>query len=419
MAEGGPQSATDPSTATPTGLGLDGAPEGGPEEAPAAAGGPTLLQVVPSLVTGGVERGTVDVAAAAAAAGYRSIVASEGGPMVRELTRAGAEHIELPLASKKPWVMRKNADRLVELIGAHAVDIVHVRSRAPAWSVWWATRRTGTPMVTTFHGTYNLGLPGKRRYNSIMTRGDRVIAISAFIADHMRRIYPEMETARIRVIPRGIDLTHYDPEQVSAERVIRLADRWRLPDGMPIVMLPGRLTRWKGQLLLVRALKELETRPVRCLLVGAAQGRDGYRREIEATAEKLGVADMVHVVGGCDDMPAAFKLADVVVSASTDPEAFGRVAVEGQAMGRPVVAPRHGGAPDQVLEGETGWLFNPGDPFDLAVKVDTALRLSPEARDRLYHKGIENARTQFDKRRMCADTLTVYSELLGAPSAEG
>ncbi len=405
MAEPGPESAP---------------PEGGTPDRASARGDdprPTLLQVVPSLVTGGVERGTVDVAAAAAEAGFRSLVASSGGPMVRELTRAGAEHIELPVDSKNPLTLRKNADRLAALIEAEGVDIVHVRSRAPAWSAWWATRRTGTPFVTTFHGTYNLGLPFKRRYNAVMTMGDRVIAISEFIADHMRQRYPEMNKAAIRVIPRGIDVGRYDPEQVSAERVIRLSERWRLPDGMPVVMLPGRLTRWKGQLLLLRALKELEGGPVRCLLVGASQGREGYVREIEETAERLGVADMVHVVGDCDDMPAAFKLADIVVSASTDPEAFGRVAVEGQAMGRPVIAPRHGGAPEQVIEGETGWLFNPGDPFDLAAKIDMALRLQPDARDRLYRAGIENARRHYDKRRMCADTIRVYRELLGAPAA--
>lgn len=412
MADGGPQNATDFAATFAASMRR--------AESRPTRGGPTLLQVLPSLVTGGVERGTVDVAAAAAAAGFRSIVASEGGPMVRELTRAGAEHIDLPMASKRPWVMRANADRLVELIRSESVDIVHARSRAPAWSAWWATRRTGTPMVTTFHGTYNLGFPGKRRYNSVMTRGDRVIAISEFIADHMRRNYGGMmDTARIRVIPRGIDMGHYDSEQVSAERVIRLSDRWRLPDGMPVVMLPGRLTRWKGQLLLLRALKELETRPVRCLLVGSAQGRTGYQREVEAMARKLGVADMVHVVGDCDDMPAALKLADVVVSASLDPEAFGRVAVEGQAMGRPVVAPRHGGAPEQVVEGRTGWLFNPGDPFDLAVKIDTALRLDSRARDRLYLQAVENARARFDKRRMCADTLAVYGEVLGVPVDAG
>jgi len=372
----------------------------------------TLLQVVPSLVTGGVERGTVDVAAAAARAGYRSIVASAGGPMVRELLRAGAEHIERPLASKNPLTLRRNADWLADLVAGEGVGLIHARSRAPAWSAYWAAQRTGAPFVTTFHGTYSLGAPGKKSYNSVMTRGDRVIAISGFIADHIRTHY-EIDPQRLRTIPRGVDAALYDSDAVSAERVVRLAERWRLPDGMPIVLLPGRLTRWKGQLLLIKALTAVEEGPVRCLLVGSSQGREGYRREIETAAAKLGVADMVHVIEDCDDMPAAYKLADVVVSASTDPEAFGRVAVEGQAMGRPVIAPRHGGALDQVREGETGWLFNPSDPYDLALKIDLALKLSPEARAAMHAAGVENVRTRFTKERMCADTLAVYDELLG------
>ena len=381
----------------------------------AGGAGRTILQVLPALKTGGVERGAVDVAAAAVAAGFRALVASAGGPMVRELDRAGAEHITLPVDSKNPVTIRRNIDRLESLIRGEGADVVHVRSRAPAWSAWYATRRTGTPLVTTFHGTYNFSTPLKRRYNAIMTRGDRVIAISEFIADHMRRNY-RMNTAAIRVIPRGVNLERFDPERVSPERVIRLSERWRLPDGMPVVMLPGRLTRWKGQILLVRALKEIERGPVRCLFVGAVAGRDAYAREIMNTAARLGVADMVHVVGDCDDMPAAYKLADVVVSASTDPEAFGRVAAEGQAMGRPVVAPRHGAAPEQVIEDGTGWLFNPGDPYDLALRIDTALSLDAPARERLYARSIENIRARFDNARMCADTLDVYRELLQAPA---
>lgn len=386
--------------------------QAGPESDPESPARRTLLQVVPSLVTGGVERGAVDVAAAAAAAGYRSIVASAGGPMVRELLRHGAEHIDRPLTSKNPLTLRRNADWLAQLIRDEGVDLVHARSRAPAWSAYWATQRTGTPFVTTFHGTYSLGAPGKKSYNSVMTRGDRVIAISGFIADHIQAHY-EIDPTRLRTIPRGIDAALYDSDAVSAERVIRLAERWRLPDGMPVVLLPGRLTRWKGQLLLLKALTAVECGPVRCLLVGSSQGREAYRREIEATADKLGVAGMVHVIEDCDDMPAAYKLADVVVSASTDPEAFGRVAVEGQAMGRPVIAPRHGGAVDQVEEGRTGWLFNPGDPYDLALKIDLALKLSPEQRAAMHAAGVEAARTRFTKERMCADTLAIYDELLG------
>lgn len=376
----------------------------------------TVLQVLPALVTGGVERGTIDVAIALKEAGFRALVASSGGPMTRELIRAEIEHIELPLASKNFFTMRRNAERLAEIVRAEGVDILHARSRAPAWSAFWAAQKTGARLVTTFHGTYNLGLPGKRYYNSVMTRADRVIAISEFIRRHIQETY-QSDGTRIRVIHRGIDIDLYSGDKVAPERLIRLSERWRLPDGVPVIMLPGRMTRWKGQTLLLRALAELKTRPVRCLLVGDSQGRDAYVREVESLAKRLKVDDVVHAVGGCDDMPAALKLADIVVSASTDPEGFGRVAVEGQAMGRVVVAPAHGAAPEQIDPGETGFLFRPGDPFDLANKLDDALTLSAERRAAICEAGIANARANFTKAGMCAATLDVYRELLHAPAA--
>ncbi|MGF1609928.1 MAG: glycosyltransferase [Kiloniellales bacterium] len=219
-------------------------------------GGPVILQVLPRLGTGGAERGTVDVAQAIVAAGGTAIVASEGGALERELARAGAHHVTLPLASKNPLVMRRNVGRLESLIEEHEVDILHARSRAPAWSAAAAARRKGCHFVTTFHGTYNASLPFKLRYNAIMVSGERVIAISEFIARHIHETYA-VEPARIRVIQRGVDLARFDPAKVSAERVIQLARAWRLPDGVPLIMLPGRLTRWKGQLLLLDALASL------------------------------------------------------------------------------------------------------------------------------------------------------------------
>ena len=376
----------------------------------------TVLQVLPALVTGGVERGTIDVAIALKAAGFRALVASSGGPMTRELTRAGIEHIELPLASKSYFTMRRNADHLARIIREQKVDIIHARSRAPAWSAYWASQETKAHFVTTFHGTYNFSNPLKRYYNSVMTKADRVIAISEFIRRHIQEHY-RIDGTKIRVIHRGIDIDLYSGENVSAERLIRLSERWRLPDGVPVIMLPGRMTRWKGQTLLLRALSQMSVRTVRCLLVGDAQGRDGFVREVEQLAKRLGVDGVVHAVGGCDDMPAALKLADIVVSASTDPEGFGRVAVEGQAMGRVVVAPRHGAAVEQIEDGHNGFLFRPGDAFDLANKLDYALEIGASRRQEIGAAGIENARQKFTKLGMCAATLDVYCELLKAPAA--
>jgi glycosyltransferase involved in cell wall biosynthesis len=220
---------------------------------------PAVLQVVPALVSGGVERGTVDLAGALVAAGWTAYVASAGGPMERLVTRAGAHHIHLPLASKNPLVMRRNAAALREIVRRHKIDIVHARSRAPAWSAWWASRTTGRRFVTTFHNAYDISMPLKRWYNSVMARGERVIAISHFVGEHVARVYG-VEADRLRVIPRGIDLAAFDPNRVRGERVAALAAQWRVPEDTRVVMLPGRSTRWKGGLDFVEAIARLGRR---------------------------------------------------------------------------------------------------------------------------------------------------------------
>ncbi len=376
---------------------------------------PAVLQVLPALVTGGVERGTIEVAHALAEVGWTSVVASSGGPMVRELTRVGVEHIELPLESKKPWVMRRNIRLLEDIIVDRKIDIVHARSRAPAWSAWAAANNTGARFITTFHGTYNLGGFGfKQIYNSVMTRGEKVIAISDFIAEHVCRIYG-VPPEKIRVIHRGVDLKKFNPVRVSPERIIQLAHKWRLPDGYQVIMLPGRLTRWKGQEVLIRALAELGRHDIRCLLVGSEQGRTAYLNELKELARKLEVADVVHMVGECSDMAAAYMLADVVVSPSTDPEAFGRVVVEAQAMGRPVISSAHGAPCETILPGRTGWLATPGDPSALAEALHRFFSMSAEERGDMAALAQEFVRVNFSKESMCNRTLDVYREVLAEP----
>lgn len=372
-----------------------------------------MLQVLPSLEAGGVERGTVDVAAALADAGFRAIVASSGGRMVREIERAGGVHVELPLASKNPLIMRRNVERLSSLIERENVRLVHARSRAPAWSARAAARRTARPFVTTFHGVYDARTPIRRAYNGIMTKGDRVIAISRFVAEHIRRHYP-IDEGRLRVIPRGIDTDVFDPARLSAERLIALARRWHLPDGVPVVMMPARPARWKGHAVLIDAASRLRDREVVVLLVGLDGPHERYRRELERRVVAAGLAGVVRLIEPCNDMPSAYMLADVVVSPSTDPEAFGRVVVEAQAMGRPVVASDHGAARETVVPGETGWLAPPGDAAGLAAAIDAALGLDADARQALAERARARVVALFAKSRMCADTLGVYRELLGA-----
>lgn len=373
--------------------------------------GPVVLQVLPSLQTGGAERGCVDIAAAVVEAGGTALVASSGGDMVRDLDRAGARHFNMPVHSKNPLRMRSNTRKLIKIIREFDVNIVHARSRAPAWSCRDACLKTGAHFVTTFHGTYNVTSGLKRRYNAIMTKGERVIAISRFIADHIMKEY-ETDPARLRVIHRGIDVERLDPAAVPAARIISLVEQWRLPDGIPVILMPGRLTRWKGQSVLIEALAALKGLKARCLFVGDDQGRTGYRQELMSLVKKRGLERIVHFVGHCNDMAAAYMLADVVVSASTDPEGFGRVMAEGQALGKPVIAADHGASGELIVQGETGWLVPPGDPAALAAALREVLELDTAQRENLAAKAIANVREKFSRTQMCASTLDVYEEIL-------
>jgi glycosyltransferase involved in cell wall biosynthesis len=373
----------------------------------------TVLQVLPALGAGGVERGTVEVAAALGAAGCRALVASEGGKLEHDCARAGAEHVTLPLAAKSPWRIWRNAAALEALIRAEKVDIVHARSRAPAWSAWLAARRAGVRFVTTWHGTYNEDLPLKRRYNAIMAKGERVIAISHFIAAHLKRV-TDVDPALVRVIPRGVDPARFDPEAVNSARIEATMRNLGLPDGAPIVLLPGRITRWKGQAVLVEAMAHLARKDVVAVLLGDTQGREGFRAELEALVAARGLTGRVFLRPHAHDMPAVLMLASAVVSASTDPEAFGRVVIEGQAMGRPVIATDHGGARETVVQGETGLLVPPGDAAALAAALDDVLSLDAPTRAALGVRARQHVLdSAYTTQAMCAATLDVYRELLG------
>ncbi len=374
---------------------------------------PVVLQVLPDLVTGGAERGCIDMALALAEAGGLPLVASEGGPMVRELERAGVTHLTMPLKSKNPLVIRRNAARLEEVIRAHGVDIVHARSRAPAWSAWMACQRTGAHYMTTFHAPYNFSSKLKRWYNSVMARGERIIAISAFIREHILANYA-VDPARIRVVHRGIDPSIFAPECVSATRLAHLVAQWRLPNDRPVILLPGRLTRWKGQMVLIDALAKLGRKDVVCLLVGSDQGRTGYRRELEQRIKRAGLEEVVRMTDHCNDMAAAYRLSTVVVSASREPEAFGRVIVEAQAMGKPVIVTAIGAYQETVVPGETAWAVPPDDADALAQALNEVLSLTAEQYDSLGARARSFVAERYTRERMCADTLAVYAELLDA-----
>lgn len=380
-----------------------------------------VLQVIPELDAGGAERTTLEVAEAVIREGGRALVASAGGRLEGELAGLGGELIRMPVASKNPFTLWRNTQRLAEVIRREGVDIVHARSRAPAWSAKWACDRTAAHFVTTYHGTYNARSALKRRYNSVMARGELVIANSEFIRDHIAHEHP-FAAARVRVIPRGVDLAAFDPSTVEPDRVAALRRAWGLDADASgaVLLLPARLTAWKGQREAIRALgiirAEGEVDMPRLVLVGDAQGRQAYVGELEALAASEGVADRVLIVGHCSDMPAALTLADVVLTPSVEPEAFGRAAAEAGAMERPVIAADHGGAREVVLHGETGWRVRPGDPAALGAAMAGALSLTPDDRTALGRRARRHVVGKFSAASLQASTLRVYHEVLNSPS---
>ncbi len=373
---------------------------------------PVIMQVLPALGGGGVERGTIEMTQAIVRAGGIALVASEGGMHASSIERAGGRNIILPLSTKNPRRILSNATKLAEVIRAEGVDIVHARSRAPAWSAYWAAKRTGARFMTTYHGAYNENVWLKRRYNAVMAKGEIVIAISHFIADLVMQrhgVAPE----RIRVIHRGVDPAIFDPALVTPPRLIKVSRAWRLEDGQPIIMLPGRISRWKGQGVLIQALALMRNREACAVLVGDDQGRHRLVKELTDEAERLGVSRRLRFVGHCDDMPAALRLADVVVNASTDPEAFGRVVIEAQSMAGLVVASDHGGAVETVEHNVTGWRVKPGDAQELADALDYALSLPLEARESIGNAARASVMANYTTLAMQEKTLSVYRELLG------
>jgi glycosyltransferase involved in cell wall biosynthesis len=376
----------------------------------------TVLQVLPRLDLGGVERGAVEIARAIVAAGGRALVASEGGRLAARLVACGAEPVTAPMASKNPLVMASNVRRLIRLIREEHVDIVHARSRAPAWSAWLAARQTGRAFVTTWHGAHRAHGPFKKFYNSVMGYGRPVIAISEFIADMATSVYG-VPADHIVTIPRGADINAFAEEVVSAERTITIARGWGIvEDPRPVILLPGRLSRWKGQDDFVEAAARLKARrgpSFLALIIGDDGGEMGER--LLARARTLDILDVVKVLPATDDMPAAYKLAAVVVSASTEPEAFGRVAVEAQAMGRPVIATDHGGARETVDPGRTGWLYPPGNIEALVEAMDAALSLEPWQRAHMGMAGRARVANRFTVEAMQRATLAVYEQAAGRP----
>lgn len=378
----------------------------------------TVLQVIPALESGGAERSTVEMARAIIAAGGRALVATSGGRMCGEVEKAGGRIFLMPVASKNPLTVLANRGRLVEIIRKERVAIIHARSRAPAWSAYFAAKATGAAFVTTYHGAYQAGSPVKRFVNSVMAKGDLVIANSDFTAAAIRAAYPSC--AELKVIPRGADLAEFNPLAISPGRLEAVRTAWGLRDetNSLVLLLPGRLTAWKGHDVAVDAIASAASSatgvspPFQLIFAGDEQGRGEFAGSLMRRVDELGLRQMIRWVGHCDDMPAAYAIADMALAPSMRPEAFGRIAVEAGAMGKVAIASDHGGSRETVIDGETGFLVEPGSSESLAGAIAKAAALGPEGRRAMGARARERIAKRYSTAAMTAATLDAYMNLL-------
>lgn len=386
---------------------------------------PTILQIIPDLDTGGAERTVIEVAEAIVRGGGRALVASEGGRLEGELADVGGELIRFPAGTKNPAKILGNARRLAAIIEAQGVHLVHARSRAPAWSAMLACRWTKRPFVTTYHGIYNQKSALKGLYNSVMARGDAVIA-NSYYTGRMLRERHGTPSLRLTVIPRAVDLARFSPDAVALARRAALRERWEVPPDARVVLQAARLTRWKGQQILIAAAGLLKKRP--CLakavivIAGDDQGRSAYREALIEQIANLGLSGRIKLVGHCEDMAAAFAIAHLAVIPSIEPEAFGRTSIEAQAMGCPVVVSNAGALPETIRiarasgAGGTGWTVPPGDISALSEVLEAALEMPADAHAAMAAAARSNAQG-FSKTTLQKNTLTVYDSLLGSRMA--
>lgn len=372
----------------------------------------TILQVLPKLDAGGAERVAVEIAQAVRLAGHRSIIAAEDGHLSSSAARAGVELIHLNLSTKNPLKIWRNTKKLRSIIKENRIDLIHAHSRAPAWSAYRAAKKANIPFVTTYHGTYGESTRLKKRYNQIMAAGDRVVAVSQFIADLIKSRY-KIDPEKIIIIHNGVDLKKFDPAAVRGDRAVRLAKEWRIENGQPAILLPARLTGWKGQRLFIQALAKMQHQEAVGILIGSDQGRHKYTQELMALAESLWVGGRLRLAGHAEDMPAALKLADIVVNCSTEPEAFGRTIIEAQAMGKIVVAANHGGVRETIEPNVSGFLIPPNDDTALAATFDAILDGDMDLRIAFGARARAEVGARFSLEAMQGRYLDLYAELLG------
>ena len=377
-----------------------------------------VLQVIPKLGYGGAETGCYDVAHYLPENNCKSFIVTSGGELLKYVDKKKVKVIRLPVQSKNPVLILFNAIMLIGIILLNNISIVHARSRAPAWSCLFATKITGRKFVTTFHGTYNFNNKMKKFYNSVMVRSNLIIAGSNFIFSHIKENYTKLinDEKKLLVIFRGINVDYFDPSTKLENDEKKLLQNWEIEKDKKIILLPGRLTSWKGQELFIEAVNliniELGYEAFYAVILGNDQGRDLYKKKLTRLVEQYRMMKQIRFVDHSKDMALAYKVSDIVVSASIEPEAFGRVAVEAQSMEKPIIASNIGGSNETIIDEKTGFLFESGDAKSLSQKLLKAITLDETSLKTIGAEGRKNIIKKFNVEKMCFSTYSEYKRIL-------
>lgn len=372
----------------------------------------TILQVVPALVSGGVERGTIEISKHLKDSQYENIVISAGGPLLEKLIDLKIPHKKLNVATKNPLIIWNNAKLIAEVIRKYNVGLVHARSRAPAWSCYMAAKATGAKFITTFHGIYNISGLMKRYYNSIMTEGERIIAVSNFVKQHILENYKTSEE-KIRVIHRGVDHLYFDPANVTNEHLLKFREKYNIPIDTPVILLPSRMTRWKGHMILVEALNKIKNLNFYCIMVGDLSRHPNFTKQVQNRILEFKLQSKIQIFGNESDMLKLYGVSDLVLSTSIEPEAFGRTIIEGQSMEKLVIATSLGGAAETIKDEVTGYHTIAGDPDDLSRKISHCLSILGSEQSKIIRATARKyAIKNFSLDLMLSKTLEVYNELM-------
>ncbi len=377
-----------------------------------------VLQVIPKLGYGGAETGCYDIAHFLSENDCGSFLATSGGELLKFVKKDKVRLIKLPVHSKNPLLILFNTFVLTLYVILYKINIIHARSRAPAWSCYFASLITRRVFVTTFHGTYNFKSNFKKFYNSVMLRAKLTIAGSNFIFGHINENYGEYlnKEKKLRVIFRGINIDYFSAKNISVLKHEKLKQEWNLSSNMFTILLPGRLTYWKGQEKFIESLniliEDYNVSNFQAIILGSDQGRKVYSKKLQNLVQRYSLNKKVKFIQHCQDMPLAYSLADVVVSASVEPEAFGRVSVEAQSMGKPIIASNIGGSKETIINKKTGFLYKHDDPRELAKSLNTVIQLSPDELKTIGNEGRKNITKKFDVETMCQSNLKEYRRLI-------